>query len=361
MPQVLAIIGVTYRGPDYVRALSVYGIVLGLAAVGGQVIGGALVETDVAGLGWRWCFLINVPIGLAALVLTPRLVPESRSERTIRLDLPGAAAVAIGLTAILLPLIEGRELGWPAWTWISLALAPAILAWFVGRQRELSRRGDDPLLDLALFRERGFSAGLATQMCLASAQASFFVFLALYLQLGRGLGPLEAGLVFTILAAAYVVASGPAPALTERFGRAVIASGGLSLTAGLALLAWVVSEVGTGGSVLALVPGLALVGVGIGLCFTPVTSTVLAGIDPSRAGSASGALSTIQQVGFALGVAITGIIFFGAADEGIAHAFQLALIQLSVVSAGIVVMSRLLPGPQAKRAEALPPAAAAAR
>jgi MFS family permease len=202
-----------------VRALSVYGIVLGLAAVSGQIIGGALVETDVAGLGWRWCFLINVPIGLVGLALTPRLVPESRADRKIRLDLPGAVAVAIGLTAILLPLIEGRELGWPAWTWVSLALAPAILAWFVARQRRLSARGDDPLLDLALFRERGFSAGLATQICLACTQASFFVFLALYLQLGRGLGPLEAGLVFTILAAAYVVASGPAPALTARYGR----------------------------------------------------------------------------------------------------------------------------------------------
>ena len=361
MPQVLAIIGVTYRGPDYVRALSVYGIVLGLAAVSGQIIGGALVETDVAGLGWRWCFLINVPIGLAALVLTPRLVPESRAERTIRLDLPGAVAVAIGLTAILLPLIEGRELGWPAWTWISLGLAPAILAWFVARQRRLSARGDDPLLDLGLFRERGFSAGLATQMCLACTQASFFVFLALYLQLGRGLGPLEAGLAFTILAAAYVVASGPAPALTARYGRSVVGAGGLALTAGLVVLALVVSEAGTGGSLLAFAPGLALVGAGIGLCFTPLTSTVLGGIDASRAGSASGALSTIQQVGFALGVAITGVIFFGAADQGIAHAFELALIQLSVTSAGIVLMSRLLPGPAVEAAERLAPAAAAGR
>jgi EmrB/QacA subfamily drug resistance transporter len=361
MPQVLAIIGVTYRGPDYVRALSVYGIVLGLAAVSGQVIGGALVETDVAGLGWRWCFLINVPIGLAALALTPRLVPESRSGRAIRLDLPGAVAVAVGLTAILLPLIEGRELGWPAWTWISLALAPAILAGFVWRQRQLIRRGDEPLLDLALFRERGFSAGLATQLCLASAQASFFVFLALYLQLGRGLGPLEAGLVFTILAAAYVLTSGPAPGLTARFGRSVVAFGGLSLTLGLVLLALVVSDIGTGGSLLALAPGLALVGAGIGLCFTPLTATVLAGVDASRAGSASGALSTGQQVGFALGVAVTGVIFFGAADEGIAHAFELALIQLSVVSAGIVVMSRLLPGPARATGEALTPAQATSR
>jgi hypothetical protein len=95
--------------------------------------------------------------------------------------------------------------------------------------------------------------------------------------------------------------------------------------------------------VLALAPGLLLVGAGIGLCFTPLTATVLAGVDPARAGSAAGALSTTQQVGFALGVAVTGVLFFGAADEGIAHAFELALVQLSVASAGIVVMSRLLP------------------
>ena len=123
MPQVLAIIGVTYRGPSYVRAMSLYGMALGLAAVGGQVIGGALVDADVAGLGWRSCFLINVPIGLVALALAPRLVPESRAERRARLDVAGAAILAIGLTAVLLPLIQGRELGWPAWTWASLAAA----------------------------------------------------------------------------------------------------------------------------------------------------------------------------------------------------------------------------------------------
>src|SRR5215211_655642 len=361
VPQVLAIIGVTYRGPDYVRAMSLYGLALGLAAVGGQVIGGALVDTDVAGLGWRSCFLINVPLGLAALALAPRLVPDSWAERRARLDIAGASMVAIGLTAILLPLIEGRRLGWPGWTWISLALAPAILAAFVRRQRRLSDRGSDPLLQLSLFRERGFSAGLATQLFLASAQASFFVYLAFYLQLGRGLGALESGLVFTILAVAYVVVSGPAPRLTERFGRAVIAVGGLALTLGLVLLAVVVAEVGTGGSLLWFVPGFVLAGVGIGLCFTPLTSIVLAGVDPSRAGSASGAMSTTQQVGYALGVAITGVIFFGAADEGIARAFELSLIQLAIAAAGIMVASRLLPGrPARERSGAVRPAAAQA-
>jgi EmrB/QacA subfamily drug resistance transporter len=342
MPQVLAIIGVTYRGPDYVRAVSIYGVALGLAAVGGQLIGGALVETDIAGLGWRSCFLINVPLGLAALAFT-RLVPETREERGAKLDAIGATMLAAGLAAILLPLIEGRQLGWPVWTWVSLAVSPALLGVFLARQHRLTRGGRTPLLDLSLFRERAFSAGLATQLCLACAQASFFVYLALYLQLGRGLGPLEAGLVFTIIAVAYVAVSGPAPQLAQRYGRTVVAVGGMSLALGLALLALAVSELGTGGSLLAFAPGLALAGTGIGLCFTPLTSTVLANVAAARAGSASGALSTTQQIGFALGVAVTGVIYFGAADDGVGHAFELSLIQLAVVAAGIVVASRLLP------------------
>src|SRR3954447_22031187 len=141
MPQVLSIIGVTYRGPEYVRALSAYGVALGLAAVGGQVVGGALVQTDVAGLGWRGCFVINVPIGLAALALVPRLVPESRAAGRVRLDLPGAVVLALGLTAVLLPLIEGRQHGWPVWAWISLGAAPLILADFAYHQARLAKRG----------------------------------------------------------------------------------------------------------------------------------------------------------------------------------------------------------------------------
>ena len=340
MPQVLSIIGVTYQGAEYGRALSYYGVVLGLAAVGGQVIGGALVQTDVAGLGWRGCFLINVPIGIAALVATPRLVPESRAPRRARIDLPGAVVLALGLTAVLLPLIEGRQHGWPAWTWVSLAAAPLVLAGFVARQ---ARRPESALLDLGLFRQRSFAAGVLTQLFLACAQASFFVYLALYLQDGRGLNALEAGLVFTILAAAYVVASGPAPELTKRFGRSVVAAGGVSLAAGLLLMAAAIADVGVGGSLLVLVPGLLLVGAGIGLCFTPLTSTVLSGIDPARAGAASGAMSTVTQVGYALGVAVTGVIFFGAGHD-LGHAFKESLFELSALAVGIVVMSRFLPG-----------------
>jgi EmrB/QacA subfamily drug resistance transporter len=361
MPQVLSIIGVTYRGEDYTRALSFYGMALGLAAVGGQLIGGALVQTDLLGLGWRGCFLINVPIGLVTLALIPRRVDESRAPGRVTIDWVGSATLALGLVAVLLPLIEGRQHGWPTWTWVSFGAAVVILADFVYQQAKLTRRGEGALLDLGLFKERAFSAGLATQLFLAGAQASFFVYLALYLQQGRGLNPLEAGLVFTILAVAYVVASGPAPDLTARYGRAVVAAGGASLALGLCLFALAVHQIGVTGSILELLPGLILVGAGIGLCFTPLSSSVLGSIDPARIGAASGTLSTTQQVGFALGVAITGVIFFGAGAD-IGHAFEISLIQLSALAIGIMLMTRLLPmSPRERSGRSESEAAASAR
>jgi len=342
-PQVLSIIGVAYQGPDRVRALSVYGIVLGLAAVGGQLVGGVLVQADVAGLGWRSCFLINVPIGVVALALAPRLVPESRAERSSGIDVTGTVLVTVGLTAVVLPLVEGRQHGWPLWTALSLAAAPVVLGAFAAHQRRLARRGGAPLLDPALFRERAFSAGLLTQLVFWAGQASFFLVLALYLQLGRGLDALQAGLVFTILAAAYLVASLEAPGLTARLGRRLPAMGALALATGHAVMLATVAEVGTGGSVAALVPALLLVGTGMGLVITPLTSTVLASLEPQRAGAAAGALATMQQVGNAIGVAVTGVLFFGALDGGYAHAFELSLAQLAVLCAAVVGLTRLLP------------------
>ena len=346
-PQVLSIIGVAYTGPDRVRALSVYGITLGLAAVGGQLIGGVLVHADVAGLGWRSCFLINVPIGAVALAVAPRLVPESRAERASRLDLAGTVLVTAGLTAVVLPLVEGRSHGWPPWTWAALAVAPAILLAFAAHQRRLGHRGGAPLLDPVLFRDRAFSAGLLTQLVFWCGQASFFLVLALYLQLGRGLDALQAGLVFTILAVAYLVASLEAPALTARLGRRLPAIGALVLASGHALLAASVAGLGTTGPVGLLAPALLLVGAGMGLVITPLTSTVLGSLEPQLAGAASGALSTMQQVGNALGVAVTGVVFFGALDRGFAHAFEVSLVELAVLCVAVAGLTRLLPRPAA--------------
>ena len=345
MPNVLSLIGVLYNGPDRVRALSIYGTVMGGAAVSGQLIGGALMALNVAGLGWRSCFLINVPIGALALALAPRRIPESRAQSSARLDLPGTVLVTATLTAIVLPLVEGRQHAWPTWTWISFAAAPLLLGAFVAHQRRLARTGGSPLLDSSLFRHRSFSAGLVTQLAFWGGQASFFVVLALYLQQGRGLQPLPAGLVFTILASAYLAASMLAPALATRYGRRVIGGGALVLAAGHALLLVAVVEVGVGGSLATLVPGLLLVGTGMGMVLAPLATTILQSLEPERAGAASGMLTTMQGVGNALGVAVTGVIFFGALHHGYAHAFELAVAQLAVLLLAVAALSRLLPRP----------------
>ncbi len=343
MTNVLSIISAVYAGADRARALGVYGLVMGLAAVGGQLIGGVLVQANVAGLGWRSCFLINVPVGLVALVLTQRLVPESRGQHSARLDLTGTVLVSAGLTAIVLPLVDGRQHGWPAWTWASLAAAPAILALFVVHQRRLAGRRGTPLLDVSLFRDRSFSAGLLVQSAFWAGQASFFLVLALYLQQGRGLSALRAGLVFTILAAAYLIASMRAPALTPRYGRRLLGAGALVLAVGHGLLLGAVAEIGVGGTIVALIPGLLLVGTGMGLMITPLTTTLMAAVEPERAGAASGVLATMQNVGGALGVAITGVIFFAGLRHGYAHAFELAVAQLALLLAAVAAITRLLP------------------
>jgi MFS family permease len=343
MPNVLAIIGVTYAGPKLARALGAYGLVMGVAAASGQLIGGSLVQADVAGLGWRSCFLINVPIGLAALALAPRLVPESRAQRTSRLDVAGTVLLTAAVTAIVLPLVEGRQHGWPAWTWISLASAPVILIAFVSHQRRLAARGGDPVLAPELFASRAFSAGLVTQLAFWAGQASFFLVLALYLQQGRGMSALDSGLVFTILAVSYVVASAQAPALVARHGRRLIAAGALVLASGHGLLLAAVAHIGVGGSIVELVPGLLAIGAGMGLLIVPLATTIMSCAEPAQAGAASGAMTTMQNVGAALGVAVTGVIFFGALHGGYAHALELSLAQLAVLLLAVAGLTRLLP------------------
>jgi len=348
MPNVLAIINVTYEGAQRVRALSAYGMVMGVAAAGGQIIGGGLVAVDPAGLGWRSCFLINLPIGLAALLSAPRAVAESRDERATEIDLAGTALITAALLAVVLPLVQGRQYGWPAWTWVSLALSPALVASFVLQQRARARRGGAPLIDLSLFARRAFSAGLLAQVVFWAGQASFFLVLALYLQQGRGLSALKAGLVFTILAAAYLAASLGAPALAVRHGRRVLGLAALVLACGHLALFGAVSELGTGGSLLALVPGLALVGAGMGLAITPLVTIILGAAPVEQAGEASGILSTVQNVGNAIGVAVIGAVFFGAVHAGVASAFRDSVAVLAGLLLAVALISRLLPAPEAR-------------
>ncbi|MCU7725513.1 MFS transporter [Actinoplanes sp. KI2] len=331
-PQVLAVIRTAYAGARQAAAIGRYALTAGIAAVLGQLVGGVLIEATG---DWRACFLINVPVGIAAFALTLRHVPESRASAGVRLDLGGAGLITLGLAALLLPLIEGRERGWPAWTWVSLGAAVALLLAYARRSHP------HPLIAPAVFRERAVTVGLVAQLTFTMTMAAYFLIFALWAQQGRGLDALEAGLLFTPIGVGYVAASLRAPWFTARFGRQTIALGGLTRAAALLLL---LALVAAGAPLGALAPVLAVDGFGMGLAFAPIVGTVLARVAPQHAGQVAGVLTTTQQVGGALGVGIIGVVYFQALDSGPAHAFEHGLLYLVPVSLLLAAVVQLLPG-----------------
>jgi EmrB/QacA subfamily drug resistance transporter len=338
-PQVLAILGTVYTGARRDRAFAAYGLAMGFAGVLGQLLGGIIITANVAGSGWRGIFLINVPVGLAALLVTGRVIPESRGS-TSGLDLGGTVLVTVGLTAVVLPLIEGQQYGWPAWSWASLAAAPALLALFAAHQRRRSALGRTPLVDPSLLRIRAFAVGSATSLTFYLVPASFFFVLALYLQDGRGMSPLLSGTVFGAVGVGFFAALLTAGPMAQRLGRQVLALGALVVAAGCLLFA----AADHAASWVPLLPGLAVTGFGIGMVLVPLSSLVLRDVSPQHAGSAAGVLSTAQQVGGALGIAVVGVVFYRALHltqfPGAVTASMLLLAALTVLTAGLV---QLLP------------------
>jgi len=346
-PQVLAMIGLAYAGEDRARAFATYGLTLGLGATLGQLVGGLLIHADLAGLGWRSCFLINVPIGLLALVLAPRVIPPLANSSTSKLDLAGMLLVAAGSVAVVLPLVEGREQGWPLWSWLCLAAALPLLAAFAFQQRRLAATGGAPLVAPALLANRRFVMGLLTTLAFYVGNASLYFVLALYLQQGLALDPLTAGIVFTSLAIGFFATSMAGARLARRFGgKPPIALGALVLAAGHALQ--FVNVAGWAGHthvVAWMVPLLLVQGAGLGMVMAPLVSTVLAGLPPQHAGVASGVLSMVQQASNALGVALIGILFYGRLGQapdaaGYASAFGIALVYLMVSALVVAVLHR---------------------
>jgi EmrB/QacA subfamily drug resistance transporter len=339
MPQILAIINTSFTGPARARAFTAYGLTVGFGAVFGQLVGGILIKVDLAGLGWRSIFLINIPIGLAAVALAPRLLPESRAAGGGRIDLVGAVLVTLGLVAIVLPLVEGQQQGWPAWVFVSMAASIPLLAAFALHQRRLAAGNGSPLVNPALFKERAFSAGLVVSLTYQLMMASFFLVLALFLQDGLGLSALQSGLIFLPLGLGYFAASVQSGKIAARLGPQVLALGSLIVSAGYLLLAANLHH-GAGW----LIPGLVISGVGMGLVIAPMPAIVLARVKPEHAAAASGVLSTTQQAGGSIGVAVIGAVFYGALGHGYPHAFGLGLAVMAglglAVAAGVQLLRR---------------------
>lgn len=339
-PNILSVLGVVYTGARRVRAISIYGMVMGAAAVSGQLIGGGLIAS---GLGWRAIFWVNVPVGFAALATSRRWVPESRSGEGRSLDVAGSLLLSAALVAVVLPLVTGRDQRWPAWSWACLAASPVLFGVFFAHQRWYAGRGRVPLLDPEIFAVAALRAGLITQTAFWCQQAASYLLLALYLQEGRRLSPLASGGVFAALAAGYLATSLRAPSWEQRFGRRVITAGALVAAGGNGLLWAFAAHYGTGGALTALLPALFLVGAGQGLCITPLTATVLSHATPTTAGAVSGALSTMQQVGNSIGVAVIGMLFFDSVSHGYGVAFERSAAAMLILLVGVAGLARVLP------------------
>jgi EmrB/QacA subfamily drug resistance transporter len=308
-PQTLSIIQVELEPAERPRAFGFLGMVQGLAAIAGQIVGGGLITLDVLGLGWRSVFLINVPVGLAALAISGRVIPESRSATARRLDAPGVLMASLALALVLIPAIEGRTFGWPAWTFVAFAAAIPATALFIAVERRVAARGGSPLAELHLFEARGFRVGLMAAVALYGV-ISFFLLLSIYLQDGLGLNALDGGLAFTPLAVAYVAGSLGGSRLPDGAREHLPKVGAAVAAAGLVAIALLVEGPAHGSLSALLILALIPVGGGLGLAMPSLVNLVLQTVPSSEAGAASGMLTTAQQIGNALGVAFVGTIFF---------------------------------------------------
>ena len=310
-PQVLAIIQVTFPASERGGALSVYGAVIGLASLAGQALGGLLIRADLFGLGWRVVFLVNIPIGLAALLAAAPLVQETRSPTAHRLDLGGVAILTGGLVLFTVPLVAGRDAGWPPWAWACLLASLPVLAGFVRFERRKTRRGESPLVALDLFRGRAFAAGLGVAFPFGMANPAMFLTLALYLQLGLQFSPLAAGLTFAPAPVGFFLAATLSGRLSRALGRRLVLLGLLLKAGAWAAIGLLVLRDGAGLDPAHLVPLMLIEGAGAGWTGPPLIGLSLAGVPSRDAGAAAGVFTTAQQIAGALGVALIGVVFFG--------------------------------------------------
>lgn len=330
VPQVFGIIRSSFEPAAMAKAFGAYGAVQGLASVAGPLVGGALVDADLWGLGWRTIFWINIPVALLALILGGRVLPESREATRSPLDLLGAALAAGGVFLVLLPLVQGRDWGWPAWGWGLLVAGVLVLAGFLLYERALVRRGGEPVFDPALLQMRPFTAGLAASVLFLGPIASFFLVLSIYLQAGTGRSAWDTGVVTLPYAIGSMLTSGAGVALASKAGRALLVTGALTMAASQALLWWLVRDGATPGP-WSLATVMFIGGLGLGLGAPILVNVVLAGVPGRAAGAAGGVLSTVTQIGGATGVAVLGTVFFNAlttppdAGSSTAHLFGQAL------------------------------------
>jgi EmrB/QacA subfamily drug resistance transporter len=354
LPAVSAYIQLLFGGRVRGRAFAIFGAVLGVSSAIGPVLGGLLIEAFGNTDGWRYVFYVNLPIGIVALIAAAILVPNSprSASAAAGVDLVGLLLLSGALTAILVPLIEGEDQGWPVWTFLSLVGGVVLLVLFALWERRVVARGRTALVPPHLFTHPAFTAGTFLALVYFAAFVSIFFSISLLWQSGLGHTALESGLVSIPFAIGSIVGASQSTRLAARIGRTVLVLGAGLVALGL-IGVWLV---------LLLVPAtdltswdllgpLLVAGVGSGFFIAPNVQFIVATVDPSEAGAASGVISTMQRIGSAIGIAVIGSVFFGnlsfpagrrPTSTDVANAFATSATAALLTSAAFAVVAFLL-------------------
>ena len=344
IPQILSVIQVSFPREEQRKALALYSSVAGVAVMSGPLMAGVLL--NVFGLGWRSIFLINVPVSVVVTFAALAIVPESRSKEAQRLDLAGVGLVSAALFSLVFGVIEGRELAWPGWVFAMMVAAIPLLAWFAVCERSKERRGRSPLVSMALFRDRSFSAGLVVVLVFFTGLVGFYLAFTIFLQLGLGYTPLQSALTTFPSSVGLIVAAQASTRLAPRLGRSILAVGALVMAAAQVALILTVHHYAGRLAAWDVRPVIFVFGLGMGLILPSLADVIIGGVHERHAGAASGVINTGMQVGNGIGVALVGVILFSAIGS---HAASSAASVAPRVSRELAA----LPLPASARASAL--------
>ncbi|TCC46539.1 MFS transporter [Kribbella capetownensis] len=340
IPQGMAIMTKAFSRDMLAKAFGLFGPVLGLSSVAGPVLAGFIISADLFGLSWRPIFLINLILGSIGLVLAAKILPRDGGDRTTVVDGWGSGLLAVAMIGLLYGLIEGSTNGWSVVPVTSITVGVLFFAAFAYRQRTAAH----PLIMPSLLKNRGFTSAMLVGLAVFAAGTGLIFVLSLFLQEGLHASPRDASLGLVpltvgLIAAAFAAMGG----LVSKFGRRLVVIGLAVALAGCGWVLVLVDHFGTSLSIWALAPAFIVVGIGSGLSFTTIPTVALGDATPDEAGSASGSLSSIQQLASAIGSAAVTSVFFHAATSGLAHAMKVTLIVVLAITALSLPIVALMP------------------
>jgi EmrB/QacA subfamily drug resistance transporter len=315
VPAVGSFIQLLFNGKERGKAFAIMGSVIGLSSAIGQLAGGLLIQAFGEAEGWRWVFFVNLPIGILTAIFAIRLLPagDAHADRTNRMDWLGVTLLSASLVAVLIPLIQGQQDGWHAWTWWTMAAGIGGLAIFAGWQVFFTKRGGSALVPPRLFHHASFTFGVILALVYFAAFTSIFFTLSILWQGGLGHTALESGLLTIPFAVGTAVISSQSTKWAAKIGRSVLVIGAAMVAVGLGITWYLLANVAVADlNSWMLLPGLLFAGAGNGFFLAPNVQFIVATVDNSEAGAASGVVQTMQRVGTAIGVAIIGSILFAA-------------------------------------------------